>query len=229
MHVMGKFWVAAGCAALTLSVAGAAGAAATVETTNFIGAPTNFNGFEGSNGSDLSDNSYTEDNIKVDYVGSAFIVNTVGAPEGVYSWYPNGGGTGYTRITLADGGAFSAVQFLTGSGLGGPDSTLSFDVLFHGVSLLTGTAGPVPSYAGSAASGFAYYGFSGDIFDEVRLQVRNTGSGFDAGAFEAGIFDAIAIRGAGGGAVPEPASWALMIAGFGLSGAVLRRRRTTLA
>ena len=26
-------------------------------------------------------------------------------------------------------------------------------------------------------------------------------------------------------AVPEPASWALMIAGFGLTGAALRRRR----
>ncbi|HLZ76839.1 PEPxxWA-CTERM sorting domain-containing protein [Phenylobacterium sp.] len=29
----------------------------------------------------------------------------------------------------------------------------------------------------------------------------------------------------GGGAVPEPASWALMIGGFGLAGAALRRRR----
>jgi len=27
------------------------------------------------------------------------------------------------------------------------------------------------------------------------------------------------------GAVPEPASWAMLIAGFGLVGAVLRRRR----
>ena len=32
-----------------------------------------------------------------------------------------------------------------------------------------------------------------------------------------------------GGGVPEPASWALMIAGFGLAGAALRRRRATLA
>ena len=29
--------------------------------------------------------------------------------------------------------------------------------------------------------------------------------------------------------VPEPASWALMIAGFGLTGAAMRRRRTALA
>ncbi|MDP3747098.1 MAG: PEPxxWA-CTERM sorting domain-containing protein [Phenylobacterium sp.] len=30
-----------------------------------------------------------------------------------------------------------------------------------------------------------------------------------------------------GGVVPEPATWAMMITGFGLSGAMLRRRRTT--
>lgn len=33
----------------------------------------------------------------------------------------------------------------------------------------------------------------------------------------------------GTGAVPEPASWALLIAGFGLTGAVARRRRTAVS
>jgi len=32
-----------------------------------------------------------------------------------------------------------------------------------------------------------------------------------------------------GGAVPEPASWAMLIAGFGLVGATMRRRRTMVA
>lgn len=32
-----------------------------------------------------------------------------------------------------------------------------------------------------------------------------------------------------GGAVPEPASWALMISGFGMAGAMLRRRKVALA
>jgi hypothetical protein len=31
------------------------------------------------------------------------------------------------------------------------------------------------------------------------------------------------------GAVPEPASWAMLIAGFGLTGAAMRRRRVTAA
>ena len=33
----------------------------------------------------------------------------------------------------------------------------------------------------------------------------------------------------GAGAVPEPASWALLLAGFGLTGAVARRRRTAVS
>ena len=35
--------------------------------------------------------------------------------------------------------------------------------------------------------------------------------------------------GGGGPAVPEPSTWALMIGGFGLAGAALRRRRTVVA
>jgi hypothetical protein len=33
----------------------------------------------------------------------------------------------------------------------------------------------------------------------------------------------------GGGAVPEPASWAMLIAGFGLVGAAQRRRKAVAA
>jgi hypothetical protein len=37
------------------------------------------------------------------------------------------------------------------------------------------------------------------------------------------------VGGGGVGGVPEPASWALMIGGFGMAGGMLRRRRTTAA
>lgn len=42
----------------------------------------------------------------------------------------------------------------------------------------------------------------------------------------AGLTDGLAFAGA---AVPEPANWALLIAGFGLTGAAMRRRRVTVA
>jgi len=53
-----------------------------------------------------------------------------------------------------------------------------------------------------------------------------------AGALGSGRtdFGSLGFSGSGGGAaVPEPASWALMIGGFGMAGAALRRRRAMVA
>ncbi len=55
----------------------------------------------------------------------------------------------------------------------------------------------------------------------------NTGSESDGGAFNNwdnnGQQHAFYLTGAGG--VPEPATWGLMLTGFGLAGSALRRRR----
>jgi PEP-CTERM motif len=54
-------------------------------------------------------------------------------------------------------------------------------------------------------------------------------SGFentDFGAYSLNINGPGTITGAGGPAVPEPASWALMLTGFGLAGAAMRRRQS---
>lgn len=44
-----------------------------------------------------------------------------------------------------------------------------------------------------------------------------------------GVPETLVVRYTLGGAVPEPTTWALMIGGFGLAGAALRRRRTAIA
>jgi hypothetical protein len=54
------------------------------------------------------------------------------------------------------------------------------------------------------------------------LQSSNTSLNFDANV-------TYVTGDAAPGAVPEPASWALMISGFGLAGAALRRRRSAAA
>jgi hypothetical protein len=43
------------------------------------------------------------------------------------------------------------------------------------------------------------------------------------------FFDKLSVQTDGAGAVPEPATWALMIGGFGIMGAALRRRRALAA
>ncbi len=205
-------------AAVLLIAAGSA-RAAVVETTHFIGSPTSFNGFEGI-GSHPGDflGPYTEDGITVQHIGDDGIWTDSDARVGNYSWYKNGGGTGYTRITLASLADFSAIQFLAFSGFIDGGGSLNYQLVNNGSVVQTGVAGPVPAYHG----GSRYYGFSGGGFDEVRVQVTLYGA-FSGGDFEAGIFDSIAVGEPGG--VPEPATWGLLILGFGLSGVMLRSRR----
>ena len=60
------------------------------------------------------------------------------------------------------------------------------------------------------------------------LNIRFGGAGFQGGADESWGIDNFALS-AVHSIVPEPATWALLIAGFGLVGATLRRRRAVMA
>ena len=212
-----KIWMLAGVLATAVPAS-----ALTVQTSQFIfGGGTNYNGFEGL-GSGVVPASYSEDGIDVTYVGdnNGIWTDSQPAAEGNYSWYPNGGGLGYTRFAFDDASGF---QLLVASGWFGPDyTTLSWQVLLDGALVGTGSLdGFVAHYGG----GWVYFGFSDDLFDEVRLQVRIQPGPFTTGVLEAGTYDAVTLTRAVPGGVPEPASWAMLIAGFGLVGGVARRRR----
>jgi hypothetical protein len=73
------------------------------------------------------------------------------------------------------------------------------------------SSGTGPQFLSTVASGNhpAGFWFSADV-------VTNTGATFNIAAR-----DAFRV-----GVVPEPATWAMMIIGFGAAGSVLRRRRT---
>jgi hypothetical protein len=76
---------------------------------------------------------------------------------------------------------------------------------------LFGTGGAMLWQSGS-------FTFVGTGHDTIQLAATVAGNG---GVF----FDNVSVS----GAVPEPASWALMIGGFGMAGAMMRRRRMVAA
>jgi hypothetical protein len=71
--------------------------------------------------------------------------------------------------------------------------------------------------------------WQGDLSTPDFLNYLNTAELEPDGFWGPNVFLGSATGFTGGGGVPEPASWALMIGGFGLAGAALRRRKTAIA
>jgi hypothetical protein len=141
----------------------------------------------------------------------------------------------------------------TGASCCGPDA---FRVIVNGVTVFdesfanntswAQSYGPNATDPGRTGSDAALYGNLGygDHFgtNSVYHITLNLGSGVTSIGFQGGTeqawtdegfgLDNVVLSGhlvGGGGAIPEPATWALMIAGFGGAGAMLRRRRTAVA
>ena len=103
--------------------------------------------------------------------------------------------------------------------MGSPDTynKVTFNLVGGGHQDFTGDQiwGGSPQGNGDRTIGYrVYYDFGGDKVSSINFTSTQD-------AFE---FDGLA-----GNAVPEPATWALMIAGFGGAGAMLRRRRQIAA
>jgi Domain of unknown function (DUF4082)/PEP-CTERM motif len=121
----------------------------------------------------------------------------------------------------------------------GTDGTLDNDFRFVSVSSFTLTAGTdyvIGAYLadGSASSLGTDQGGAGSVDPNViiiedsytnssSLSFPNASDGHSGGAWLGANFET------GAAGVPEPASWALMICGFGLAGAALRHRRIATA
>ncbi|WP_293677462.1 PEPxxWA-CTERM sorting domain-containing protein [uncultured Phenylobacterium sp.] len=153
------------------------------------------------------------------------------APSGDYH-YEN---TDYYTITSGGSATLSALggAYLTSFSLymGSPDLYNHVTFTFTGMNGAQTLSGPGiytppsgPAADGDQSVGFrVYYDFAGQNVKSVTFSSTPLSPGHVANSFE---FDGLAATFA---VVPEPATWAMMIGGFGMAGAMLRRRRTAIA
>ncbi len=118
------------------------------------------------------------------------------------------------QIVLEFANAVSAFTFNWGAA----DVAWSMDI-YNGATLID-TVGLDPVFASNAGD---YYGYSSASITRAVLTTGDQN-------FQDWVFvDNVSFGGDGGGVVPEPGTWALMILGFGLAGAGLRRRTVVAA
>ena len=129
----------------------------------------------------------------------------------------SGNGTGFASILVDPLVGFSVIQFKI-EDFGGRNKGDNFDIL---VNFVGGGSQNFLNYALPTNSKIDIFAGSGEVLNSIQLSglVRANGSAVNFKDIKQISFNAVLP-----GAVPEPASWALMLAGLGLTGAAIRRR-----
>ena len=160
-------------------------------------------------------------------------------PEGrIFALVGNGIDTGGYHLSQTITGLTSGSRYTVNFSLAGEDWVIPGAVEQVDVWMSTGSASASQLYSAPISSNTTPYS-SGPLWDhwgafsysfvasaasatiDFRQTAATRGSG-DTGLDKLSIF-------AASGGVPEPASWALMLGGFGALGATLRRRRAMVA
>ncbi len=159
----------------------------------------------------VGDNLLTPDGTKAVTVGFA-------------SPFDPGFGTISQSFSTATAGQYS-YRFLLGRGDGGgfADYGLFFDANIDGTVLST-VVPPLVSCCGPQQVPFT--SFEGSLFlgagaHQINFNFARSFTLFGRSPFF--VFDGVSVQALNAG-VPEPASWAMMVSGFGLAGAAARRR-----
>ena len=195
-----------GVAAAAISVAGAI-APASAQSFSGTGNPASNAAFAGGSQqatfttADQSFASYTESGVTFGpgRISSEYSSNY----NSTGSYFDNNSG-GFNVIDFSFSSPTSAFAFNWGAA----DYEWTMEVFSGASTLASYTINP--TYGSNSKE---YLGFSGSNITSVRLTASS------------GDWVFIDNLTSAGGAVPEPASWAMLIAGFGIVGASMRRRR----
>jgi hypothetical protein len=152
---------------------------------------------------------------------TVFIYNTVVQPTDVLNVHPGPVSDAIVRFTAPTSGLYSLTGFFETLDTKPNGVVLS---LFHnnaslGALPFLGAAAVAPGTPGGSIS--INLGLNLVAGDRVDFVVNNGGSYYNDSTGLSATFST--------GGVPEPTTWALMIGGFGLAGAALRRRRAAAA
>lgn len=217
----------AGAMALATGVATSANAANFVGTDTVSGYP--FGGPNSNNGLDIVISNPTGLNFNLSSVGQStgFIdLFTIYTDEHTLEFDD----TIDHNLTLAFN--FTAPTPGATGGFGG-ETDGSFDGFFF-FGFPIGGDGAEGTLGWSSTQTFLNFGSGYQLKVNLESQGETFNAGSEGNDFNPGVGNGALVRAnftltqmpAG---VPEPASWALMIGGFGMTGAMLRRRRTTVA
>lgn len=155
--------------------------------------------------------------------------------NGAFGRNPPPPNSGANSLDLVGAGSVGGISqsFATEAG---KTYRLSFDFshspTMEGAAMTFGVAGIFEQALSTYGTNGAWQNFTFDFVADAAtglLAFNNTRGGFWTGMYldNVSVID-MTQPGPIGGAVPEPATWALMIGGFGMAGAAVRRRRRTI-
>lgn len=127
---------------------------------------------------------------------------------------------GTTSVTIASGSTFTAAEFnipnIPGKAPPPEATSVIVEALFGNSVLKTTTL----ALGGAGQDRIRIVGDNNEVFTGFRITLLPTDAGVSA-------LTQVRLGGFGTLAVPEPATWAMMLGGFGFMGAAMRRRRRT--